>query len=92
MNTAKKNTNLNFHISITNDVLKTLDYRSSRASFSVKRGDYVYILKQVGRACYLVRKQTNGQIGFIPKALIAPTTSTQVDTFLKMHEYRETII
>ncbi|CAF1087001.1 unnamed protein product [Adineta steineri] len=68
------------------------DYRSSRASFSVKRGDYVYILKQVGRACYLVRKQTNGQIGFIPKALIAPTTSTQVDTFLKMHEYRETII
>jgi len=68
------------------------DYRSSRASFSVKRGDCVYVLKQVGRACYLVRKQNNQQIGFIPKALLVPATSTRVETFLKMHEYRETII
>ncbi|UJR22033.1 hypothetical protein I4U23_025100 [Adineta vaga] len=68
------------------------DYRSTRASFAVKRGDSVYVLKQVGRACYLVRKQTNGQIGFIPKGLLVPATSTKVDTFLKMHEYRETII
>jgi hypothetical protein len=68
------------------------DYRSSRASFSVKRGDCVYVLKQVGRACYLVRKQNNQQIGFIPKTLLVPATSTRVETFLKMHEYRETII
>jgi hypothetical protein len=70
----------------------TKDYRSSRASFSVKRGDYVYVLKQVGRACYLVRKQNNGQIGFLPKALMVPTTTTKIDTFLEMHGYRETII
>jgi hypothetical protein len=68
------------------------DYRSSRASFSVKRGDCVYVLKQVGRVCYLVRKQTNGQIGFIPKTLLVPATSTRVDTFLETHGYRETII
>jgi hypothetical protein len=68
------------------------DYRSSRASFSVKRGDCVYVLKQVGRACYLVRKHTNGQIGFLPKTLMVPATSTRVDTFLEMHGYRETII
>ena len=43
----------------------TKDYRSSRASFSVKRGDNVYVLKQVGRACFLVRKENNGQIGFL---------------------------
>lgn len=71
----------------------TKDYRSSRASFSVKHGDFVHVIKQVGRACYLVRKQTNGQIGFLPKALIAPTTTTtKVDTFLEMHGYRETVI
>lgn len=71
----------------------TKDYRSSRASFSVKRGDYVYVLKQVGRACYLVRKQNNGQIGFLPKALMVPTTTTtKIDTFLGMHGYRETVI
>jgi hypothetical protein len=68
------------------------DYRSSRASFSVKRGDCVYVLKQVGRACYLVRKYNNGQIGFIPKALLVPATSTCIDTFLETHGYRETII
>jgi len=70
----------------------TKDYRSSRASFSVKRGDYVYVLKQVGRACFLVRKQSNGQIGFLPKALMVPTTTTKIDTFLEMHGYRETVI
>lgn len=70
----------------------TKDYRSSRASFSVKRGDYVYVLKQVGRACYLVRKQNNGQIGFLPKALMVPATTTKIDTFLEMHGYRETVI
>ncbi|UJR27173.1 hypothetical protein I4U23_008470 [Adineta vaga] len=71
----------------------TKDYRSSRASFSVKRGDYVYVLKQVGRACFLVRKQNNGQIGFLPKALLLPTsTTTKIDTFLEMHGYRETVI
>jgi hypothetical protein len=70
----------------------TKDYRSSRASFSVKRGDFVYVLKQVGRACYLVRKQTNGQVGFLPKALMVPTTTTKIDTFLEMHGYRETVI
>jgi len=68
------------------------DYRSSRASFSVKRGDCVYVLKQVGRACYLVRKHNNGQIGFLPKALLVPATSTRIDTFLETHGYRETII
>jgi len=68
------------------------DYRSSRASFSVKRGDCVYVLKQVGRACYLVRKYNNGQIGFIPKTLLVPATSTRIDTFLETHGYRETII
>jgi hypothetical protein len=68
------------------------DYRSSRASFSVKRGDHVYVLKQVGRACYLVRKQNNGQIGFLPKASMVPTTTTRIDTFLEMHGYRETVI
>ena len=68
------------------------DYRSSRASFAVKRGDGVHVLKQVGRACVLVRKQGSGQIGFLPKALIAPATSTRIDTFLEMHGYRETII
>jgi len=70
----------------------TKDYRSSRASFSVKRGDYVYVLKQVGRACFLVRKKNNGQIGFLPKALMVPTTTTKIDTFLEMHGYRETVI
>ena len=70
----------------------TKDYRSSRASFSVKRGDCVYVLKQVGRACYLVRKQNNGQVGFLPKALMIPTRSTKIDTFLEMHGYRETVI
>ncbi|CAF2440967.1 unnamed protein product [Rotaria sp. Silwood2] len=70
----------------------TKDYRSSRASFSVKRGDYVYIIKQVGRACFLVRKQNNGQTGFLPKALMIPTTTTKVDKFLEMHGYRETVI
>ncbi len=68
------------------------DYHSSRASFSVKRGDCVYILKQIGRACYLVRKQNNGQIGFLPKTLLIPATSTRVETFLETHGYRETII
>ncbi|CAF1082857.1 unnamed protein product [Rotaria sordida] len=68
------------------------DYRSSRASFSVKRGDYVHIIKQVGRACFLVRKQNNGQTGFLPKALMIPTTTTKIDTFLEMHGYRETVI
>ncbi len=70
----------------------TKDYRSSRASFSVKRGDNVYVLKQVGRACLLVRKQNTGQIGFLPKALMVPATTTKVDTFLEMHGYRETVI
>jgi len=70
----------------------TKDYRSSRASFSVKRGDNVRVLKQVGRACFLVRKQDNGQIGFLPKALMVPTTTTKIDTFLEMHGYRETVI
>ncbi len=68
------------------------DYCSSRASFSVKRGDYVYVLKQVGRGCYLVRKHSNGQIGFLPKTLLIPATSTKIETFLEMHGYRETII
>ncbi len=68
------------------------DYHSSRASFSVKRGDCVYVLKHVGRACYLVRKQSDGQIGFLPKTLLVPATSTKVETFLEMHGYRETII
>ena len=68
------------------------DYRSSRASFSVKRGDHVHVLKQVGRACFLVRKQNNGHIGFLPKALLQPSTTTRVDTFLEMHGYRETVI
>lgn len=70
----------------------TKDYRSSRASFSVKRGDHVFVLKQVGRACFLVRKQNNGQVGFLPKALMVPTRSTKIDTFLEMHGYRETVI
>ncbi|CAF0913494.1 unnamed protein product [Adineta steineri] len=71
----------------------TKDYRSSRASFSVKRGDSVNVLKQVGRACFLVRKQNNGQIGFLPKALMIPTTpTTKIDTFLETHGYRETVI
>ncbi|CAF0909389.1 unnamed protein product [Rotaria sp. Silwood1] len=70
----------------------TKDYRSSRASFSVKRGDYVHIIKQVGRACFLVRKYSNGQTGFLPKALMIPTTTSKVDTFLEMHGYRETVI
>jgi hypothetical protein len=61
------------------------DYCSSRASFSVKRGDYVYVLKQVGRGCYLVRKHSNGQIGFLPKTLLIPATSTKIETFLEMH-------
>ena len=68
------------------------DYRSSRASFAVRRGDCVHVLKHVGRACVLVRKQASGQIGFLPRALIAPATSTRIDTFLEMHGYRETII
>jgi len=68
----------------------TKDYRSSRASFSVKRGDCVYVLKQVGRACFLVRKHNNGQIGFLPRALMVPTT--RIDAFLGMHGYRETVI
>lgn len=68
------------------------DYRSSRASFSVKRGDRVDVLKQAGRACYLVRKQTNGQIGFLPRGLMTATTKTRVDTFLETHGYRETVI
>jgi hypothetical protein len=69
------------------------NYRSSRASFAVERGDLVHLLKQVGRACVLVRKQNNGQIGFIPRALLAPTVaSSRIETFLEMHEYRETII
>ncbi|CAF0754975.1 unnamed protein product [Adineta ricciae] len=70
----------------------TKDYRSSRASFSVKRGDCVQVLKQVGRACFLVRKQNNGQVGFLPKALMLPTTTTKIDTFLEMHGCRETVI
>ncbi|CAF3720787.1 unnamed protein product [Rotaria sp. Silwood1] len=68
------------------------DYRSSRGSFSVQRGDCVYILKQIGQACYLVRKQTNGQIGFLPKTLLQPATSTRIDTFLETHGFRETVI
>jgi len=68
------------------------DYRSSRASFSVKRGDRVHVIKQAGRACFLVRKQANGQVGFLPKALMIPTTKTRVDTFLEMHGYQETVI
>jgi len=68
------------------------DYRSSRASFSVKRGEFVHVLKQIGRSCYLVRKQTNGQIGFLPKTLVIPSTSTRIETFLETHGYRETII
>ena len=68
------------------------DYRSSRASFSVKRGDRVDVLKQAGRACYLVRKQTNGQIGFLPRGLMTATPKTRVDTFLETHGYRETVI
>lgn len=69
------------------------DYRSSRASFAVKRGDYVDILKQIGRASCLVRKHPTGQMGFLPKTLLLPVaTSTKVDTFLEMHGYRETII
>ena len=68
------------------------DYRSSRASFSVKRGDRVHVIKQAGRACFLVRKQMNGQIGFLPKALMIPITKTRVDTFLEMHGYQETVI
>ena len=68
------------------------DYRSSRASFSVKRGECVHVLKEAGRACYLVRKQANGQIGFLPKALMIPTPKTRVETFLEMHGYQETVI
>ena len=68
------------------------DYRSSRASFSVKRGDRVHVLKQAGRACFLVRKQLNGQVGFLPKALMIPTTKTRVDAFLETHGYQETVI
>lgn len=68
------------------------DYRSSRASFSVQRGDNVYVLKQVGQASCLVRKQNNGQIGFIPKGLLQPATATRIDTFLETHGFRETII
>ena len=72
--------------------LITKDYRSARASFSVKRGDYVNVIKQVGRACFLVRKPNNGQIGFLPRALMMPTATTQIDTFLEMHGCRETVI
>ena len=68
------------------------DYRSSRASFSVKRGDRVDVLKQAGRTCFLVRKQTNGQIGFLPRGLMTATAKTRVDTFLETHGYRETVI
>ncbi|CAM2724880.1 unnamed protein product [Rotaria socialis] len=68
------------------------DYRSSRASFSVQRGDFVYVLKQVGQASYLVRKQNGGQIGFLPKALLQPATSTRIDAFLETHGFRETVI
>ena len=70
----------------------TKDYRSSRASFSVKRGDYVHVLKRVGRSCFLVRKQNNGETGFLPKILMVPATTTKVHTFLEMHGYRETVI
>ena len=75
------------------------DYRSSRASFAVQRGDCVHVLKQVGRACVLVRKQQTGQLGFLPKALLglqaastSSSSSSRIDTFLEMHGYRETII
>ena len=68
------------------------DYRSSRASFAVKRGDYVDVLKQIGRTSCLVRKYPTGQMGFLPKTLLLPAPSTKVDTFLEMHGYRETII
>lgn len=68
------------------------DYRSSRASFSVKRGDSVNILKPAGRACFLVRKQSTGQIGFLPKGILIPNTKTRVETFLEMHGYQETVI
>ncbi|CAM4791683.1 unnamed protein product [Rotaria magnacalcarata] len=68
------------------------DYRSSRASFSVQRGDFVYVLKQVGQTSYLVRKQNGGQIGFLPKALLQPATSTRIDAFLETHGFRETVI
>ncbi|CAF1118122.1 unnamed protein product, partial [Didymodactylos carnosus] len=74
-----------------NDLIKILkDYRNPRSSFSVKRGDYVCLLKQVGKACFLVRKH-NGQIGFLPKALMGIETKT-IDAFLQMHGYRETVI
>lgn len=68
------------------------DYRSSRAPFAVKRGDHVDVLKQIGRASCLVRKYPDGQMGFLPKTLLIPATSSKVETFLEMHGYRETII
>lgn len=68
------------------------DYQSSRASFAVKRGDHVEVLKQIGRASCLVRKCPDGQMGFLPRTLLIPVASTKVETFLEMHGYRETII
>ncbi|CAF0839657.1 unnamed protein product [Didymodactylos carnosus] len=79
------------HVQQKNDLIKILkDYRNPRSSFSVKRGDYVCLLKQVSKACFLVRKH-NGQIGFLPKALMDIETTT-IDAFLQMHGYRETVI
>ena len=69
------------------------DYRSTRATFAVERGETVQLLKQVGRACALVRRQTNGQIGFLPKSYLAPASaSSRIESFLEMHGYRETVI
>ena len=69
------------------------DYRSTRATFAVERGETVQLLKQVGRACALVRRQTNGQIGFLPKSYLASASaSSRIESFLEMHGYRETVI
>ncbi|CAF5090353.1 unnamed protein product, partial [Rotaria magnacalcarata] len=86
LQTNKNEQTMNKTVNIQQNLFTiTKDYRSSRASFSVKCGDCVHVIKQVGRACYLVRKKTNGQIGFLPKALLVATTTNKVDTFLEMH-------
>jgi len=58
-------------------------------TFSVKRGDQVYLLKRIGKSTLLVQKEDDGLIGFLPQTCLA---DHQINSFLSLKGLRETVL
>ncbi|CAF1026779.1 unnamed protein product [Adineta steineri] len=85
-NPNEKRTFLVWHEYTNSSLLSTTN---GTKIFSVKRGDQVRLLKQIGKSTLLVQKQEDGLIGFLPQTCLA---QHQINSFLSLKGLRETVL